>query len=260
MGQSGLCKDSVPGVGLKSIPPLSKARKEQETQLARISPDDVDLKKRMERRSAEVDVVFPTRLIEASKVIKILEELSANKHRNEYRKRIWWSVIGMPFTIPFALVPIVPNLPFFYLVWRAWSYWRAQAGCAHIQHLLANDLVSAQPSRLLQRIYDAAPLGEQKIQALQKEVDNLKDAKQAEHTDHPDQVIESATMSILGDAGPEDSSPQSGSERLLFPKGHGKAVALALNLPELEAELERAHDQVSKTLEKEKEAGKEKRA
>ncbi|KZV97364.1 hypothetical protein EXIGLDRAFT_378892 [Exidia glandulosa HHB12029] len=44
------------------------------------------------------------------------------RHR---RGAITWAAIT-PLTFPLKLIPIVPNLPFFYCVWRIWSHWRGQ--------------------------------------------------------------------------------------------------------------------------------------
>ncbi|OAQ97878.1 hypothetical protein LLEC1_04538 [Akanthomyces lecanii] len=40
-----------------------------------------------------------------------------------------------------SVPPLIPNLPFFYLVYRAFSNWRAIAGGKHIQWLVANKLL-----------------------------------------------------------------------------------------------------------------------
>lgn len=47
----------------------------------------------------------------------------------------------------------VPNLPFFYLVYRAWSHWRAINGGKHIQWLLQNKLLQLAPSKDLDQLY-----------------------------------------------------------------------------------------------------------
>lgn len=58
----------------------------------------------------------------------------------------------MPFTIPFALVPVIPNLPFFYLVWRAWSHYRAYQSSKYLNDLLAQNRIAPQASDELDRI------------------------------------------------------------------------------------------------------------
>lgn len=48
----------------------------------------------------------------------------------------------------------IPNLPFFYLVYRAWSHWRAISGGRHIQWLIKNRLLQETPSEQLDKLYD----------------------------------------------------------------------------------------------------------
>lgn len=68
---------------------------------------------------------YPPSLISPDHLLSNLKNLVATR-RPHHRSRMIWCCIGMPFTLPFALVPILPNLPFFYLVWRAWSHWKGE--------------------------------------------------------------------------------------------------------------------------------------
>lgn len=47
----------------------------------------------------------------------------------------------------------IPNLPFFYLVYRAWSHWRALSGGKHVQWLIDNKLLQLAPSKELDKLY-----------------------------------------------------------------------------------------------------------
>lgn len=47
----------------------------------------------------------------------------------------------------------IPNLPFFYLVYRAWSHYRAIAGGKHVQWLIENELLYSVPSKTLDDLY-----------------------------------------------------------------------------------------------------------
>lgn len=48
-------------------------------------------------------------------------------------------LIGVPLTLPFALVPVVPNVPGFYLAYRAYCHIKALLGVKHLDYLLEND-------------------------------------------------------------------------------------------------------------------------
>ncbi|KAJ4317025.1 hypothetical protein N0V84_007548 [Fusarium piperis] len=121
--------------GLKSVPPLSSRRRADE----------------LERRE-RVEVVFPWSVIPPSNALGILKTL-ATERQALHRKRFIWCCVGMPITIPFALVPVIPNLPFFYLVYRAWSHYRAIAGGKHVQWLIENKLLESRSSKTLDDLY-----------------------------------------------------------------------------------------------------------
>ncbi|OJI97237.1 hypothetical protein ASPVEDRAFT_36648 [Aspergillus versicolor CBS 583.65] len=110
--------------GLKSIPSLSSQRRIDES-----------------HEKTRVDVLFPGNAIKEEKLIPMLHQLS--KERQElHRRRMWWSFIAAPLTAPVALIPIIPNIPFFYLAYRGWSHWRALNGSKHLQFLVEKNLLN----------------------------------------------------------------------------------------------------------------------
>ncbi|CAH0015416.1 unnamed protein product [Clonostachys rhizophaga] len=121
--------------GLKSIPPLSKRRRAEELG----GQDDVEL-------------VFPGATIPAHRAQSILKTL-ATERESLHRKRLMLSFVAMPFTAPVAILPVIPNIPFFYLAYRAWSHWRAISGGKHVQWLLENKLIKDKPSETLDHLY-----------------------------------------------------------------------------------------------------------
>lgn len=75
--------------GLKSIPPLSARRKEEE-----LKPDN-----------DKVEVHFPEKLIPQKGVIELLGKLGSER-QSFHKQRIYYSFLGMPIVAPFALVPV----------------------------------------------------------------------------------------------------------------------------------------------------------
>ncbi|KZV97369.1 hypothetical protein EXIGLDRAFT_379144 [Exidia glandulosa HHB12029] len=63
------------------------------------------------------------------------------RHR---RGAITWAAIS-PLTAPFMIVPIIPNLPFFFCVWRAWSHWQG------LSRVLSSSSSCLPPSRYCAR-------------------------------------------------------------------------------------------------------------
>ncbi|KAI9824381.1 MAG: hypothetical protein M1832_001916 [Thelocarpon impressellum] len=123
--------------GLKSVPPLTSARR-----------------KAIEERAEPVDVSFPASLIPRDRLGNVLRQL-ATERQALHRKRLWWSIVGMPISAPVALIPVIPNIPFFYLVFRAWSHWRALSGSKHVELLLDKGLIEPAPSAVLDALYQS---------------------------------------------------------------------------------------------------------
>ncbi|KAI2469893.1 mitochondrial K+-H+ exchange-related-domain-containing protein [Annulohypoxylon bovei var. microspora] len=196
--------------GLKSVPPLSTKRREEEI----LGKDKNHL-------------IYPEDIIPTTRAVNVLRALGTEREPL-HRSRLLWCLIGMPISAPFALVPIIPNLPFFYLMYRAWSHWRALAGGKHIQFLCDNDLLFLSPSPILNSIY--TPLLDRSGVSKISKVD-------------------------IGEPKPPpaNSSKVPEEETLLLSQKNGHQLVKALEIPELGVELERAIWQVEEAIQKEKE-------
>lgn len=99
--------------GLKTIPHLNQKR------------IDAEMKKQ-----DQVEVLFPSMFLKQSKVLDVVKQLAVER-QPLHRQRMIYSAIGAPLTLPFAALPIIPNIPGFYLLFRAWSHWKGLfATCA----------------------------------------------------------------------------------------------------------------------------------
>ncbi|KAK3319255.1 mitochondrial K+-H+ exchange-related-domain-containing protein [Apodospora peruviana] len=198
--------------GLKSVPPLSQRRKQVEL-------NGTDM----------VEVVYPKSMLAMDKVPKVLQTL-ATEREALHRKRLIWCVVGMPITAPVALIPVVPNIPFFYLVYRAWSHWRALSGGKHIQFLIQKNLLTLTPSPVVDEVYA--------------------------HQKFPLPSTPEATTGPQADEiGNLDSSPNikkryPEGETMVLSQANALKMTRALDLPELEVELERAIWQVENAVKK----------
>lgn len=111
----------------------------------------------------------------------------------------------------------------FYLIYRAWSHWRALSGSRHIQFLLENKFIKPTPSTILDTIYSNGHLPFDAVsKESAKEPSNFKNGVDLE-------------------------------ERMVLHESNGKRIAEALDIPELTMELDRAVWQVEKALSGKKE-------
>lgn len=60
-----------------------------------------------------------------------------------------------PLTAPFAIIPIIPNFPFFYVLWRAWSHYKAWKGAEYLEDLLKLGMIVEKPSKDLDAVYQS---------------------------------------------------------------------------------------------------------
>lgn len=74
--------------GLKSVPPLSFKRQDDEL-----------------KGTDKVEVFYPKALIPPLTVTEVLQKLSTERE-GLHRRRLIWCLIGMPISAPFALVPM----------------------------------------------------------------------------------------------------------------------------------------------------------
>ncbi|KZT09286.1 uncharacterized protein LAESUDRAFT_735536 [Laetiporus sulphureus 93-53] len=81
--------------------------------------------------------------------LRALLEKRTPRHRNGCL--IW--IAAAPFTIPFMLVPLIPNFPFFYCAWRAWSHYRAFKASQYLEAFVAQGAILPQASPELDTIY-----------------------------------------------------------------------------------------------------------
>ncbi|MCJ1430370.1 hypothetical protein MMC29_008288 [Sticta canariensis] len=204
--------------GLKSIPPLSARRKS----------DELDGKEK-------IRIEFPKSLMKQGAVIEQLEYFGGKEKFGFHSKWMWGSILGMPISAPFALIPIVPNIPFFYLAFRAWSHWRARSGSAHIEFLLENKLIELAPSSILDKVYAVQGIGVS-LKELDKEVEGMK--------------TRSSSNAGL------DGSGEVPTTMLLSPSD-GRLIAECVEVPEMEQEIERAIHQVGGALKAKKESEEE---
>ena len=115
----------------------------------------------------------------------------------------------------------IPNIPFFYLVFRAWSHYTALNGSKHLEFLVNKDLVKPKPSKVLDELYAG---GRKPFRG---------DASEGGSAGVPTPAIE---------------FPASAPEEMVMYEADHKRFADALEFPELSIELHRAVWQVERAL------------
>ncbi|KIY71562.1 hypothetical protein CYLTODRAFT_418785 [Cylindrobasidium torrendii FP15055 ss-10] len=119
-----------------------------------LGPSLTDLAAKLEDKTKPVTIplLYAPSVISADSIaaqLKALVEYRIPKHK----KRFWIYAVAAPFTAPFMVIPVVPNIPFFFCVWRAWSNYRAYRASEYLQALLLDNKIVAESDGKLDNIY-----------------------------------------------------------------------------------------------------------
>lgn len=205
-GNQGLQRIPYEEWGLKSFPPLNQTAQ----------ADDMA----MMTDGKKFEVHYPRNIIKQEEVPLILARL-AKERKQLHWTRFMGCLIGMPFMAPFALVPVIPNIPFFYLAFRCWSHWRALKGSDHLDFMIDHRILRFVSTPQIENIYKTvAP--------------NLQNSY---HFVTRNQVL-------------DGEDPR---EELLLTTNSHSLVSKTLQVPELSGEIERAVKQVTTSMKKQEE-------
>lgn len=174
------------------------------------------------------EVMFPGRYLHQDKVPGILQKL-AQERQSMHRSKLIWSVIIMPFTAPFMLIPVIPNLPFFYVLYRAYSHWKALSGSRHLEFLLKHNLPKPTPSWALDEVYTAGLMYPTRQLSRAAPRPTEEDAEKVAGVVHQQTNNDSEDVMVLQ-------------------RWNGKLIAEQFQLPDMEVEIERAVEQVEKSI------------
>ncbi|EGG04699.1 uncharacterized protein MELLADRAFT_108242 [Melampsora larici-populina 98AG31] len=107
-----------------------------------------------------IELLYPSLLGPSEKLIDWLKSTLRQKEPF-HQKWMKYNLLMSPLTLPFAILPIVPNLPFFYLMWRAWSHWRAYRAIKYLNTMMSHGLIIPRQSKLLDKVYNESSLSKE---------------------------------------------------------------------------------------------------
>ncbi|KAJ3514356.1 hypothetical protein NLJ89_g2430 [Agrocybe chaxingu] len=99
-----------------------------------------------------IPLIFPPSIVTPSMALSELKAYTAHRIPR-HRRGFWGWMLVAPFTAPFMIIPIIPNLPFFFCVWRSWSHYRAYRSSKYLQSLIEHDVIAPEASEALDEVY-----------------------------------------------------------------------------------------------------------
>lgn len=102
--------------------------------LSRVKPSEIFFKA-IPKETNRVDIVYPSSL--NPRLVRRRVRHIAFRGSVIHKKYFYCSAILVPFTSVFMVLPL-PNIPFFWLLFRAYSHWRASQGSEKLLQLVSD--------------------------------------------------------------------------------------------------------------------------
>ncbi|KAL5113876.1 hypothetical protein ACEQ8H_008256 [Pleosporales sp. CAS-2024a] len=185
------------------------------------------------------ELLFPGRYLREHRLPAMLHHMATERQRI-HRAKLLWSILLMPLTAPFMLVPIVPNLPFFYVLYRAYSHWTALNGSKFLAFLLQHKLPTPTSSWPLDQLYTAG------LMYPTRQRSHAAPTPTEQQASHVAALVHKQTHNDTKDV-------------MVLQRWNAKLIAEHLQLPDMQVDMERAVEQVEQSIRTKAELIEEKR-
>lgn len=164
-----------------------------------------------------ISVYYPSSILSSDQSFAAMRALSLHGRQIHLRNLIG-CILFLPLTMPVALLPVIPNVPGFYLIYRAWCNFRAWEGAKHLDYLTEDVIKVHEVSK-----EDAANTSQVEISQENKET------KTSETVDDEGNTIKGHLIfrpsKLLDSLYLEQSSTISGAITAPIPRYQGKSEA-----------------------------------
>ncbi|KAJ7486095.1 mitochondrial K+-H+ exchange-related-domain-containing protein [Mycena galericulata] len=119
-------------------------------------PDDLTGEERQEAEAAwaklKIPLFYPPSVSSGPAALSDLRAL-LQKRIPQHNRGFYTYLFIAPLTAPFMIVPVIPNLPFFFCAWRAWSHYQALRAARHVDALLQTGKIVPEANAALDAVY-----------------------------------------------------------------------------------------------------------
>eukprot|EP00188_Purpureofilum_apyrenoidigerum_P000637 Plantae.Rhodophyta-Purpureofilum_apyrenoidigerum.ctg12933.p1 GENE.Plantae.Rhodophyta-Purpureofilum_apyrenoidigerum.ctg12933~~Plantae.Rhodophyta-Purpureofilum_apyrenoidigerum.ctg12933.p1 ORF type:complete len:269 (+),score=47.72 Plantae.Rhodophyta-Purpureofilum_apyrenoidigerum.ctg12933:1049-1855(+) len=122
--------------------------------LSRLPTEEYFLRELNALETNKPTFVFPAK-IDTDDAIQYIKELTSEQ-RKLHQKYLNGSIVLVPFSLLFSLVPLLPNFPLMWNLFRLYCHLSALRGARHIQDLLLSEQIQASPDEGMQKFLDDA--------------------------------------------------------------------------------------------------------
>ena len=154
---------------------------------------DTENAKKDDRTVERVSLLYPPSLVSPPTVIESLRRMTTHRQPYHYRY-LWYNVAGIVITSPLFIFPAVPNIITYYLLWRAWSHWRAYMASKSVLSLIQKNLIELQPEERLDNILASSP--DEKVESLPEDWTMTVHPSHASKIQHAFELPEQASVDL----------------------------------------------------------------
>ncbi|CAG8747210.1 1993_t:CDS:2 [Racocetra persica] len=110
-----------------------------------------------EEKNNDVLLLYPSKVVKPEQVMTTLEQMLGQR-LPYHRKYMIYSALCVPLTSTFTLIPVIPNIPLFYNLFRLYSHYKAFKGAQYLQLIISDKRLMPTDSNVLDQIYDGIDL------------------------------------------------------------------------------------------------------
>lgn len=121
-----------------------------------------------------IKVLYPSKIVTSETLSREIEELCGTAVAY-HRKQMLWTATGIPLSLPIALVPLVPNVPGFYLAYRFYCNYKAATGGQHLKELSTKNELIYEDTPSLDDVYESVREQDGELLLNESVIDSLVD-------------------------------------------------------------------------------------
>ncbi|GMM30605.1 Mrx19 protein [Martiniozyma asiatica (nom. inval.)] len=104
------------------------------------------------KQLANFNMYFPAGLTNPSKIIQSLKPMMIEE-QSRHKRALIRDILLLPLTIPIALIPLFPNVPGFFLLYRIWCHLKVMAAVKHFAILWKDKSLDYIPVEGIKELY-----------------------------------------------------------------------------------------------------------
>ncbi|KAH6885109.1 mitochondrial K+-H+ exchange-related-domain-containing protein [Coprinopsis sp. MPI-PUGE-AT-0042] len=157
LGERAMDRIDFEELALKSVDPsLGPSLPHPKTNVIEREKRESELSEKDVLVSENIPLLYPPSITTSHLALAQLKAYTTQRMPLHRKGFYTWAIIA-PFMAPFMIIPVIPNLPFFFCVWRSWSHYKAWRSSQYLQALLDQGRIVPEAREELDSVYENHP-------------------------------------------------------------------------------------------------------